>query len=370
MIFNLHVYQRVVNHQKGTGMQENTTQKTLPPDETALFCEQVAMVLKAGIPLGDGMETLARSYAGSRYGARFENMREALERRGTFSEALEEAGIFPSYLLAMTRIGERSGKLDEVMASLANYYQWEAQIKSSVKSAILYPSVLVMMLAVVIAILVISVLPVFQRVFDSLGLVAGSPATAAMQIGVGVGKGMLILVGVFAVALVVIGILLRTNRRLSVLALLAKVIPSVRRVNARLSTARYASALSMMLTAGYPVEEAMQLAPSVVTDEKHRRQAEIARQELLSGGSFPQAVEKSGLFDPMHEKMIRFGTAAGKLDAVMQKLSGIYMTEADDAIHNVIAMIEPALVAVLSIVIGGILLSVMLPLLSVLSAVG
>jgi type IV pilus assembly protein PilC len=351
-------------------MQENTTQKTLPPDETALFCEQVAMVLKAGIPLGDGMETLARSYAGSRYGARFESMRDELERRGTFSEALAAAGIFPSYLLAMMRIGERSGKLDEVMASLANYYQWEAQIKSSVKSAILYPSVLVMMLAVVIAILVISVLPVFQRVFDSLGLAANSSASAAMQIGVGVGKGMLILVGVFAVALIAFGILLRTNKRESVLAFLSKLLPPVRRVNARLSTARYASALSMMLSAGYPVEDAMQLAPSVVADEKHRRQAERAREHLLSGGSFADAAEKSGLFEPMHEKMIRFGTAAGKLDAVMDKLSGIYMTEADDAIHNVIAMIEPTLVAVLSIVIGGILLSVMLPLLSVLSAVG
>jgi len=351
-------------------MQEKTTQKTLPPDETALFCEQVAMVLKAGIPLGDGMETLARSYAGSRYGERFEGMRVALERSGAFSKALEDAGIFPKYLLAMTRIGERSGKLDEVMASLANYYQWEAQIKTSVKNAILYPSVLVMMLAVVIAILVISVIPVFQRVFDSLGLAAGSPASAAMQIGVGVGKGMLILVGVFAVVMVVLGILLRTGRRESVLALLSSVIPSVRRVNARLSTARYASALSMMLTTGYPVEDAMQLAPSVVTDEKHRRQAELAQRELVSGGSFPDAVEKSGLFEPMHEKMIRFGTAAGKLDAVMEKLSGIYMGEADDAIHNVIAMIEPTLVAVLSIVIGGILLSVMLPLLSVLSAVG
>jgi len=351
-------------------MQEKTTQKTLPPDETALFCEQVAMVLNAGIPLGDGMETLARSYAGSRYGARFESMRVALERRGTFSEALADAGIFPAYLLAMTRIGERSGKLDEVMASLANYYQWEAQIKASVKSAILYPSVLVMMLAVVIAILVISVIPVFQRVFDSLGLSSGSPASAAMRIGVSVGQGMLILVGVFALVLIVVGILLRTSRRESVLALLSKVIPSVRRVSARLSTARYASALSMMLTAGYPVEEAMRLAPSVVTDEKHRRQAELAQKELLAGGSFAQAVEKSKLFDPMHEKMIRFGTAAGKLDTVMEKLSGIYMGEADDAIHNVIAMIEPTLVAVLSVVIGGILLSVMLPLLSVLSAVG
>lgn len=355
---------------RGTGMQQKSTQKTLPPDEIALFCEQVAMVLKAGIPLGDGMETLAHSYADSRYGARFESMRAALDRRGTLSEALEDAGIFPGYLLAMTRIGERSGKLDEVMSSLANYYQWEAQIKTSVKNAILYPSVLVMMLAVVIAILVISVIPVFQRVFDSLGLTAGSPASAAMRVGVGVGKGMLIVVGVFAVALIVFGILLRTGKRESVLALLARMIPAVRRVNARLSTARYASALSMMLSAGYPVEDAMQLAPTVVTDEKHRRQAERAREQLLSGGSFSDAAEKSGLFEPMHEKMIRFGTAAGKLDAVMDKLSGIYMSEADDAIHNVIAMIEPTLVAVLSIVIGGILLSVMLPLLSVLSAIG
>jgi len=351
-------------------MQDTTTQKTLPPDETALFCEQVAMVLKAGIPLGDGMETLARSYAGSRYGARFESMRAAFERRGAFSAALEDAGIFPRYMLAMTRIGERSGKLDEVMASLANYYQWEAEIKSSVRNAILYPSVLVMMLAVVIAILVISVLPVFQRVFDSLGLAAGSPASAAMRIGVGVGKGMLILVGVFAVLLILVGVLLGTSRRESVLALLSRVIPPVRRVNARLSTARYASALSMMLAAGYPVEDAMRLAPSVVTDKRHRQQAERAQQALLGGAGFADAAEKSGLFEPMHEKMIRFGAAAGKIDAVMEKLSGAYMGEADEAIHGVIAMIEPTLVAVLSVVIGGILLSVMLPLLSVLSAVG
>ncbi len=351
-------------------MQEKTTQKTLPPDESALFCEQIAMVLKAGIPLEDGMEALARSYADSRYGAHFTRMHAALERRGTLGEALEEAGIFPQYLLAMTRIGERSGKLDEVMTSLARYYQWEAQIGASVRNAILYPSVLVMMLAVVIAILVISVIPVFQRVFDNLGITADSPAAAAMSIGVGVGKAMLILVGVFAVVLVLVGVLLRTKRRASVLTLLSRLLPAARRVSARLSTARYASALAMMLEAGYPVEDAIQLAPSVVTDDRYRRQAELLQKELLAGESFATAAEKSGLFDPMHEKMIRFGMAAGRLDAVMEKLSGIYMAEADDAIYNVVVMIEPALVAVLSIVIGGILLSVMLPLLSVLSAVG
>jgi len=351
-------------------MTGNTTQKRLPPEETALFCEQIAMVLKAGIPLDDGMDTLARSYEGSRYGDRFAQIRDALQTHGALSAALTEAGIFPAYLCAMTRIGERAGKLDEVMASLANYYQWEAQIKTSVKNAILYPTMLVMMLAVVIAILVISVLPVFQRVFDNLGLTAGSPAAAAMRVGVGVGKGMLVLVGVFTILLLVIGILLRTSQRDSVLSLLSGMLPAIRRVNARLSTARYAAALSMMLTAGYPVEDAIQLAPSVITDQKRRRQAELAAQQLLQGASFAEAAEKSALFDPMHEKMIRFGSAAGTIDAVMGKLSGIYMEEADDAIHAVVAMIEPTLVAVLSVVIGGILLSVMLPLLSVLSAVG
>lgn len=351
-------------------MQEQTTQKTLPPEETALFCEQVAMVLKAGIPLGDGIETLAKSYEGSRYGVRFVALRDAVNRRGTLSAAIEDAGVFPKYMVAITRIGERAGKLDEVMASLANYYQWEAQIKTSVKNAILYPSVLIMMLAVVIAILVISVMPVFQRVFDSLGLSSASPAAAAMRVGTGVGKGMLVVVGVFAVLLITLGILLRTSRRESVLSLLSRVIPSVRRVDARLSTARYASALSMMFSAGYPLEDAIQLAPSVVTNARHKQQAELAAQKLLAGTGIAEAVEQSGLFDPMHEKMIRFGAAAGKLDAVMEKLSGIYMEEADDSIHGVIAMIEPTLVAVLSVVIGGILLSVMLPLLSVLSAVG
>ena len=351
-------------------MTDEKRQKTLPPEETALFCEQVAMVLKAGIPLHDGMETLAKSYADSRYGERFLQIQASLTRHGTLHAALEEAAIFPRYLCAMVRIGERSGKLDEVMASLASYYQWEADIQTSVRNAILYPTVLVMMLAVVIAILVISVLPVFQRVFDSMGLAAGAPASAAMRVGVGVGQAMLVLVGLFAVALVAVGISLKTSRRESVLALLARFLPSVRRVIAKLSAARYASALSMMLAAGYPVEDAGKLAPTVVTDARHRQGVERAEKLLQSGAAFPDAAEATGLFEPMHEKMIRFGAAAGKLDAVMEKLGGMYMQDADDAIHAVVAMIEPTLVAVLSVVIGGILLSVMLPLLSVLSAVG
>jgi len=77
-------------------MTGNAMQKKLPPDETALFCEQIAMVLKAGIPLDDGMETLARSYEGSRYGERFLQIRNALLKHGAFSAALEEAGIFPA----------------------------------------------------------------------------------------------------------------------------------------------------------------------------------------------------------------------------------------------------------------------------------
>ncbi len=342
--------------------------QTLPPEETALFCEQVALVLKAGIPLYDGMETLAASYRGSRYEARFEQIRDCLMNNGTLCDALESTGIFPRYVCAMSRIGERAGKLDEVMSALADYYQWEADIRTSVKNAILYPTMLVVMLAAVIAILVINVLPVFRRVFESLGLPAGAPAEAALRVGVGVGKAMLVVAGVFVVLLIALGILLKTERRDSVIDSLGRVLPSVRRVSTRLSAGRFAAAISMMLAAGYPLEEAMKLAPAVVTDRRYRTKIESCGERLRNGESFAEAVAESELFDGMHVKMIRFGAAAGKIDAVMTKLRDVYMADADDAIHVLVSMVEPTLVAVLSVVIGGILLSVMLPLLSILAS--
>lgn len=257
-------------------MAKNERIKTLPADETALFCEQIAMVLKAGIPLYDGMETLVESYGDGRYGERFRQIYEWLVKSGSLSDAVTNAGIFPRYMCAMVGIGERTGKLDEVMGALAAYYRWEAQVRGAVKNAILYPVVLVLMLAVVIAILIVSVLPVFSRVFESLGVTAGSASAAAMRIGMTAGGVVLALIGLILVALVVVLLLLKSRQRNRVFDWICRVIPAIGRASQKLSAGRFCSVLSMMFTAGYNLDAAMELAAGVVDDTRYARRLRTA----------------------------------------------------------------------------------------------
>lgn len=351
-------------------MARNGQLKTLPADETALFSEQVAMVLKAGIPLYDGMETLAESYKDSRYGERFAGIYNTLVKSGSLSDAISAAGIFPRYMCAMVGIGERAGKLDEVMSALAAYYRWEADVRAAVKNAILYPVVLVLMLAVVIAILIVSVLPVFGRVFESLGVTAGSASASAMRVGMAVGTAVLVAIGLILAALIVVLLLLRSPQRSRVFGWLCRVVPPVGRAAEKLSAGRFCSVLSMMLTAGYNLDAAMELAPTVVSDPRYEKKIGDCAARMKAGMPIAEAITEAKLFSGMHEKMVRFGSAAGQLDGVMARLRDAYMQEADDGIGYLVSMIEPTLVTILSVVIGGILLSVMLPLLSVLSAIG
>lgn len=348
----------------------NEVTRYLAPEELSMFCEQVGMILDAGIPLYDGMESLAKSYDGDQNGARFAGIYRTLLQNGSLSQALREAKIFPPYLIAMTGIGERSGKLDEVMTALSQYYHWEAELRASVKNAVVYPLVLILMLAAVITILVVSVLPVFARVFGGLGLSSASSQAAIMRFGMGLGRGVLIVVGVFIVLACVVALRLRTKDRERVLDRLSRVLPFVRNAREKIAAGRFANVLSIMLTSGYDISAAMELAPTVIFDADYRKRIERCAESMRGGETFVSSLIGVKLFDDVHEKMLTFGAAAGRLDTVMEKLAGVYREEADRNILRLVSLIEPTLVTVMTLVIGGILLSVTLPLLSILAAIG
>lgn len=348
-------------------MANKTTQK-LPPEELSLFCDQVSMILAAGIPLYDGMETLAASYRDTRYGDRFAEIYLSLVQCGRLADALVASGMFPQYLTGMVRIGEQAGKLDEVLAALARYYAWEAELRQSIRSAVVYPVVLMCMLAVVVAILMVSVLPVFTRVFESLGMNAADSQSSLMELGTGIGKGALIAIGVVLVFMAVFSVGLRTRGKEKYLSLAGALMPPVREVRTKLSAGRFANVLSIMLTAGGSVESALELAQDISADPAYAKRISRCAEALDKGDTFAAASGKAKLFEPMHQKMLEFGSAAGKLDQVTASLAETYEQDADDTIHYLVSLIEPTLVAVLTVVMGGILLSVTLPLLSLLSA--
>lgn len=350
--------------------QTNAKGKYLAPDEIAMFCEQVALILKSGIPLYDGIEALCETYRDTQYAQTFDNLNKVVKESGTLFSAVEQAGIFPPYMVEMIHIGETAGKLDDVMDGLAEHYQREDKVRASIKNAVLYPVVMVMMMAVVIAVLVSKVMPIFNQVFRSLGSEMDTTMTTIMNFGVTVGYAVLVLVAVLLVVLLIGFILYKTGHGRGVTRLINRLFPPIRRVMEKTSSGRFASVLSMMMTAGFPIGEALDLTPKVLTDERTLEKVnQCARAINENGVELPKAIAQAELFEPIYNKMIQVGFYAGQMDRVMKKIADIYDDEIDDGIRHLVGLIEPSLVAVLAIVIGGILLAVMLPLASIMSSI-
>ena len=181
--------------------------------ELSSFCSQVALILSAGLPLYDGMETLAETTRGSEYADLYESASKAVTETGSLYQALQRDDRWPTYLVEMAGIGEQTGQLESVMNGLADYYAREERIRSSVIGAITYPLVLGVMLVLIIAIMLWKVLPVFQRVLNSMGAEMSASGSALMRLGSTIGWVVLALVALVVLAVVVGAILMKTSAR-------------------------------------------------------------------------------------------------------------------------------------------------------------
>ena len=342
--------------------------RSITSAELSSFCSQVALILSAGLPLYDGMETLAETTRGTEYADLYEKAYKGVNETGSLYQALKEDDRWPTYLVEMTGIGEQTGQLESVMNGLSEYYGREERIRTSVVSAITYPLVLGVMLVLIILIMLWKVLPVFQRVLNSMGMEMTRSGSAMMNLGSTIGWVVLALVGVVVLAVLVCAILMKTSARDGVLSFLRKIFPPIRRLSMKLSSSRVASVLSMMLSGGFPMDEALEMTAKVLSDKDAASEVHAIRKGMDEGKSFADSVTETQLFEELHNRMITVGSATGRDDQVLGKLAGLYEEQVEDGISRLVAIIEPTLVALLSLVIGAVLLSVMLPMAGILSS--
>ncbi len=345
---------------------KTTKQRKLSPEELSSFCQQIALMLDSGMTLYDGIEMLAND-EGVTADETYANILQGMKETGSLYHALGKDDRWPKYMVQMVGIGEETGRLEDIMQALSVYYEREGRIKSAASSAITYPLVLGAMLVVIILVLLWRVLPVFNRVLDSLGVGATETGSVLMNIGATVGWVVLVLIGLVGVAALVCLVLLRTSAREKVLALIQKAFPPLRKINQKLSSARVASMLSLMLSSGYPMESALEMAPYALTDMEAAKRVAGIRTAMENGATFSEALGESKLFEDFHNRMIRVGAASGHEPQVMAKIAALYEEQVEDGFARLVAIIEPTLVALLSVVIGAILLSVMLPMAGILS---
>ena len=211
-------------------MSKKNNQK-ISAAELSIFCGQVALILEAGLPLYDGMETLAGADHKSENAEMFKKVSQGVTETGSLYEALKGDDRWPEYMVEMVGIGERSGHLESIMRGLETYYAREDRIRSSVVSAVTYP----ILLAVIVMILLWRVLPVFRRVLEGMGVGLNESGATLMHLGEVVGWIVMVLVVLIVIAALAIIILLQTKHREKVLSFLQKIFPPIVELNNKIN---------------------------------------------------------------------------------------------------------------------------------------
>ena len=338
--------------------------------ELSAFCLQIGLLLEAAVPLDEGLAIMAEDAGCEDEKQLLLYMAEGAELGDPFFKVLEDAGTFPLYVVRMAKLGQQSGTLDQMMKSLSDYYEKEYRLLVNVKNALTYPIMMVVMLLVVLFVLFSKVMPVFDQVYEQLGAKMSPAARSAIRLGGLFSGAALIAAAVIALAVFGIWAASRFGHRISLVDKMVNYVKCHSRIALAIANRRFSSVLALTLKSGMEFEKGLELAGELVDNGKVAAQIEKCGRTLETGASYYQAMKDTGLFSGFYVQMIKVGSRSGRLDAVMEEISEDFEQAADQSMDNMLARFEPTIVAVLAVSVGLVLLSVMLPLVGVLAAIG
>ena len=340
-------------------------------DQLAAFCRDTAMLLEANIPLHLGYADIygfAAENAPLRRAA--EALCPALEQTGRLSEAMRQSSLFPDHLCDMAAIGERTGRLDEMMRELSVYYDRLDNFQRRVKNAVLYPVVLLCMMAVVVGVLIWAVLPVFENVLGRFNTSAQADAGAVMQ------GSLLVCTIVFALLVLALAaaaallLMSRSAKGAQLLRRFFETFPPSRRLGYNVAVSHFASGLSAMLQSGFSTEESLRALLPSISHSVLRARVQSACEALQKGTPQADALINAKLFTDSDNHLIAVSARTGAMDSAASGIARRYDAVVADALDQVVAVAEPALIACLTVVIGAVMLSVMIPLIRIMGSLG
>lgn len=348
-------------------MSKNHT-RPLSSGEISLMCRQLSMLVKSGVQIYEAFEIMENTAADKRDRALYAQVREELENGERIEKALEQTGRFPSYMVRMIGIGDKAGKLDTSLDSLYLYYQRSEETERSVRSAVIYPLIMVAVMICVVAFLIIKALPIFAQVFLQVG--AEMPAfLKALTTGNSALK-VLLYIGIIAAVIVIAYFLLKqTVGGENLIAGLYENGFATKKLAEKSNTNKFTYAMSMLLSSGVNIEDAVNMAEELIKSPGMLKKTEQLKKMLENNEPFAASLTKCGLLSGEYAAMLSVAEKAGKLDEMMNTIAERSARDADEWINNFISSIEPTIVIVMSLVIGLILVSVMLPLMDIMTSI-
>lgn len=338
------------------------SKKKLTNAEISVFCQQISMVIEAGLPTYYGISILMDDSPDEETKELLTEIYKPMESGGTLHDALAATEVFPKYMVHMITLGEQTGRLEEVLKSLTIYYEREESIRNGIKHAVTYPLIMTVMMLAVIVVLIAKVLPVFSQIYEELGSELTGVARVLMNISNVLDKYLIVFVILFVIALVV-GLLLYFTG-------LGRMLFQGKGLSLSIAASRFANCMYLALASGLDTDQGLELAHSLVDNPHMQERINKCREHIRHGESFSNALLLSGIFSRTYSSMITIGYKTGSMDEVMEKVGIAYEKEVDDRLNRFISILEPTLVIILSLFIGLILISFLLPLLGIMSSIG
>lgn len=338
--------------------------------EVITFFRQFSVMLKAGIPISDCLNNLHKQ----KFSVPFRNVLQTVyldvESGVLLSDAFaKHPKVFPRFFVSMVGIGEVSGSLDRVLTNMADYYENDRRIKKKASSAMVYPTLLVCMVIVVVIFLCLFILPQFESTINELGGEVPEITKIVMGISEFIQNYFFIILPVgVAIALLVV-LFFRTAKGKYVKDVLLLNLPIISTVQKNLITSRFSRAFIILLSSGMNMIDVLENLKKMLGNEVFTRKFDYTIEEVKRGRRIASSIEATGLFPSLLTEMINVGEKSGNIEEVLESTSDYFDEQVEASIAKAVAAIEPMAIVMLGGVVCLVILSVLVPMMSMMNAV-
>jgi len=341
----------------GTGVDEK---------ELAIFTRQFSVMIDAGLPLVQCLEILAGQQDNKSFQKILNGVRASVEGGATLSASMKlHDKVFDALYYNMVEAGETGGILDTILQRLSTYIEKNVKLKRAVKSAMIYPISVLSIAAGVIVLLLWKVVPIFITLFNGLGADLPLPTRVVIAMSNFVGSIYGLLIGVFVVGSVfALKFWHGTPQGRMVLDSITLKIPVVGLVMRKIAVARFTRTLGTLISSGVPILEGLDITARTSGNAVVERAITQTRKAVEEGRSLVEPLKETDVFPGMVTQMIGVGEQTGAMDAMLSKIADFYEDEVDVAVKDMLTAIEPIMIVVLGVVVGGVVISMYMPLFS------
>jgi len=340
----------------------NKKKKILPKD-IAIFTRQLATMMSSGVPLVQSFDIIAKGHENPAMQELVTTIKNDVESGNNLRDAFAKHPLYFDELVCnLVAAGEAAGILDNLLDKIATYKEKTEALKSKIKKALFYPSAVVVVAFIVTAILLIFVVPQFQSIFEGFG--ADLPAFTRMVVNISEFMQNYWWAVFGGIAGGIYAFMQAKKRSIKLQHGLDKLVlklPIVGEILTKAAIARYARTLSTMFAAGVPLVEALESVAGATGNIVYSEAVLRMRDQVATGQQLQLTMQQTGLFPNMVVQMIAIGEEAGSLDAMCDKVADFYEQEVDDAVDGLSSLLEPLIMAVLGVLVGGLVIAMYLP---------